>query len=51
MDNDCSLEDQRCHFFSALLEIDGHPLNENVLLNWKASHSVNEYPHPQAWDD
>lgn len=32
--------------FSALLKIDGHLLNENVLLNWKASYSANEYLYP-----
>lgn len=35
--------------FSALLKIDGHPLNENVLLNWKAPYLTNEYPYPHAW--
>ena len=33
---------------SALLKIDDHLLNENVLLNWKASYSTNEYPYPHV---
>lgn len=34
--------------FSALLKIDGHLLNENVLLNWKASYSTTEYFYPHV---